>query len=192
MTSRLIAVAGSGRSGANSTRLLAEALAGAAEAGAGEGRVHRLAELDYRGCVGCGACRRDAEACVLRDDLTPVLADTAAAGALVLATPIYYGYATGLLKSYLDRWYAFRDGARQLRLPAGRPALLVVTQGHPDPEAYAWTLGSLEKVLAAYGFEARLLVAPGLEAAGAVEGRPEPMTQARAWGAALPRAPRPG
>ncbi|WP_025322086.1 flavodoxin family protein [Deferrisoma camini] len=181
----ILGVAGSGSVPSNSRRLLEEALAGAAEARPVERRVECLADLRFRGCVGCRACRTGADGCVLQDDLTPVLRATAECSALVLATPIYYGYASGLFKSYLDRWYSFRDAGRNLRVPSGRPALLIVTQGHPEPEAYAWTLGSLERVLASYGFEPRALVATGLEEAGAADRSPEILSRARDLGRAL-------
>ena len=181
----MVGIVGSGRRPSNSARLLEEALAGARQAGARMAGVFDLASLDFRGCIGCGTCRREADACVLEDELTPVLRATAEAGALVLATPIYYGYTTGLFKSYLDRWYAFRDADRRLRVPRGRPALLIVTQGNPDPGAYAWTVGSLEKVLTSYGFEPRVLVAPGLEDAEAAGRTPALLARARELGAQL-------
>lgn len=178
----VLAVAGSGRKSANSALLLAEALAGA---GGEEGKTVELADLAFRGCIGCRACRESADSCVLRDDLTPVLAATARADAVVLAAPIYYGYPSGLFKSYLDRWYGFRDGNRALRMREGRPALLLLTQGHPDPAAYAWTRESLEKVLTGYGFRASTLVGPALEGAQDVLQRPDLLARAREMGAAL-------
>ncbi|RMG94977.1 MAG: flavodoxin family protein [Candidatus Dadabacteria bacterium] len=181
----ILGVVGSGREPSNSGRLVEEVIAGAREAGAGETRTVSLARLSFRGCVGCGACRATATRCVLEDDLTPVLHETRTCRGLVLATPIYYGYATGLFKSYLDRWYSFRDAGRALRVPTGRPAVLLVTQGHPDPDAYAWTLGSLERVLTSYGFDPTALVAPGLEEAGAVDRHPDLLARARDLGRAL-------
>jgi multimeric flavodoxin WrbA len=181
----VLAIAGSGRRAANSARLLAEALIGYGGARRQGAEVVTLADLSFRGCVGCRACRESADACVLRDDLTPVLAATARADALVLAAPIYYGYPSGLFKSYLDRWYGFRDGNRALRLREGRPALLFLTQGHPDPAAYAWTRESLEKVLTAYGLRPATLVGAGLEGAEDVAQRPELLTRAREMGAGL-------
>jgi multimeric flavodoxin WrbA len=181
----VLGIAGSGRNNSNSRRLLARALAGAAAAGLGEPKLVALSELTFRGCVGCRACREGAETCVLRDDLTGVLETTARAAAVVLAAPIYYGYPSGLFKSYLDRWYCFRDGNRILRIPEGRPALLFLTQGHPDPSAYSWTIQSLEKVLTAYGFHPSTLVGAGLESETDVLRDPELLARAQGMGAAL-------
>ncbi len=183
----VLGVAASGHEPSSSERLLTEAL----EAAAGPRRLVRLADLSFRGCLGCRRCRSGAPACVQRDDLTEVLGQTAGAGALVLATPIYYGYATGIFKSYLDRWYAFRDADRALRVPRGRPALLIVTQGNPDPLAYARTLGSLERVLKGYGLEPATLVAPGIEEPEDLVRSPGLLERAREMGARLAAAPGP-
>lgn len=183
----LLGVAASGRRPSGSERLLVEAL----EAAGGPRQVVRLAELSFRGCLGCRRCRSGAPACVQEDDLTAVLRDTAAARALVLATPVYYGYASGIFKSYLDRWYAFRDADRALRVPEGRPALLIVTQGNPDPLAYARTLGSLERVLKGYGLRPATLVAAGIEDAADLARQPRLLDRAREMGARLAAPPAP-
>jgi multimeric flavodoxin WrbA len=180
----ILGIAGSGRTDSNSEHLLRCALDQARRRGA-RTRTVRLAELHYRGCTGCGACRSGAERCVLEDDLTPVLEATAAARALVLAAPIYYGYPSGPFKSYLDRWYAFRAADRGLRVPAGRPAVLILTQGHPDPDGYPWTVQSLDKVLTSYGFDPHILVAAGVSEPGAAAGRVDLEERARALGETL-------
>lgn len=153
-----LAILGSGRPAGASTRLAAAA----AEAASGEAQMVALDALAFRGCSGCRSCRHGAPGCVLRDDLSDLLAATASADALILASPIYYGYVSGQLKSYLDRWYSWRDGSGALRWREGRPALLILTQGHPDAGAYDWTRNSLERVLRGYGFRPSVLVASGM------------------------------
>ena len=180
----ILGIAGSGRPDSNSEYLLRLTLETACGRGA-ETRTVRLAKLQYRGCTGCGTCRNGAEHCVLDDDLTPVLTDTAAAQALVLAAPIYYGYPSGLFKSYLDRWYSFRNAARNLRVPAGRLAVLILTQGHPDPNGYPWTVQSMDKVLTSYGCDSRILVAAGVGEPGAAVGRADLEERARSLGETL-------
>lgn len=181
----IVGVCGSGRRDGNSARILAEALAGVALVSSERQASFALADLSFRGCLGCASCRRDSEACVARDDLTPVLDATATATALALTAPIYYGYPSGLFKSYLDRWYSFKRADRTLRVAEGRPALLILTQGNPDPNAYPWTLQSLERVLTGYGFRPALFVASGLEACGDADARPDLLAEVRRLGANL-------
>ncbi|MBI5440131.1 MAG: NAD(P)H-dependent oxidoreductase [Deltaproteobacteria bacterium] len=184
----IVGVCASGRRDGNSARLLAEALAGAAEVSSERQTRFELAQLSFRGCLGCGTCRAESETCITRDELTPALDATATAGALALAAPIYYGYPSGLFKSYLDRWYCFKRADRTLRVREGRPALLILTQAASDPNAYAWTAQSLEKVLAGYGFRPSILVAAGVHACGDAGARPELLAEVRRLGSALAAA----
>lgn len=186
----IVAVKSSGRPDSNSSILLDTALDAAAEAApdaAGDSllRVHDLAKLSFRGCIGCGACRKDAPGCVLDDDLTPVLADVAHARAVLLASPNYYGYVSGIFKSFLDRWYSFRDGKRRLRMAPERKLLFIITQGHPDPQAYAATLEQLDKIFRGYGFAPSLLTGAGLEHAGQASTRADLLDEARKLGRLL-------
>lgn len=181
----IVGINGSGQDHGSSSQLLEAAVEGAQMGRCGPPQTFGLAHLSFRGCVGCRACRRDAPACVLRDDLTPVLGAITEARALILASPIYYGYPTGLFKSFLDRWYSFRDGSRALRMPEGRPGLLILTQGNASQDAYGWTVGSLGKVLAAYGFRAQVFVAAGVESPADLQRRPDLLAEVRELGAAL-------
>ena len=130
-------------------------------------------------------CRAGAPGCVLEDDLTPVLEDISAAGAVALSSPNYYGYASGIFKSFLDRFYGFRDGQRILRLPPDRPLMMIFSQGHPDPDAYEPLIQSMDKILSAYGFIPKMLVAAGMEAPGAAAGSAELVGRARELGRTL-------
>jgi multimeric flavodoxin WrbA len=180
----ILGISGSGRANSNSEHLLQLTLE-AARSGGRKTSLVRLAELDFRGCSGCGACRRGADSCVLDDDLTRVLNQTKSATALVLGAPIYYGYPSGLFKSYLDRWYSFRDGARNLRVPTGRLAVLILTQGHTDPDGYPWTVRSMDKVLTSYGCDSRILVAAGVSEAGDARARTDLEQRALSLGETL-------
>jgi multimeric flavodoxin WrbA len=157
----------------------------AAEAAGERGRERRvvdLAALSFRGCTGCGSCRAGFERCVLDDELTPVLADLTEASALFLSAPNYYGYVSGICKSFLDRWYSLRDGDRKLRVPEGRPLLFVLSQGHPDPAAYGAATAQFDKIFRSYGFEPRILVGAGLEKAGSAAENEPLLAEARRLG----------
>jgi multimeric flavodoxin WrbA len=102
----VIGINGSPRKTWNTATLVAEALEGAAAQGATTELVH-LYDLDFKGCKGCMACKlrggKSYGKCVLKDDLAPVLEKIAAADALVIGSPIYFGTVTGETRSFLER-----------------------------------------------------------------------------------------
>ncbi|MFC1916751.1 flavodoxin family protein [Chloroflexota bacterium] len=62
----------------------------------------RLSEFDIRPCNACMVCR-DEERCPIDDDLFPLYAKLKEAEAIILASPVYIGTATGLLKVFMER-----------------------------------------------------------------------------------------
>ena len=102
----IIGINGSPRKQWNTATLLTKALDGAAAQGAETELVH-LYDLDFKGCKSCLACKtkggKSYGACALNDDLTPVLQKIAAADALVIGSPIYFGSVTGETRSFLER-----------------------------------------------------------------------------------------
>jgi len=66
--------------------------------------IIELADLDIRGCLGCGYCKNQFK-CKQEDDfnsLIPVLSDEEVAG-IIIATPVYLGTMTSQCKAFLDR-----------------------------------------------------------------------------------------
>jgi len=66
--------------------------------------IIELADLDVRGCLGCGYCKNKLK-CKQEDDfnsLIPVLTDEEVAG-IIIATPVYLGAMTSQCKAFLDR-----------------------------------------------------------------------------------------
>jgi multimeric flavodoxin WrbA len=66
--------------------------------------IIELADLDVRGCLGCGYCKKQIK-CKQEDDfnsLIPVLSDEEVAG-IIIATPVYLGTMTSQCKAFLDR-----------------------------------------------------------------------------------------
>ncbi len=62
----------------------------------------RLAGLDIRPCNACMICR-DEKRCPIDDDLFPLYIKIKEAEAIILASPVYYGSATALLKVFMER-----------------------------------------------------------------------------------------
>lgn len=102
----VLAINGSPRKNWNTATLLNKVLEGADSEGASTELIH-LYELSYKGCVSCFACKlKDGKSygcCAYRDDLTPVLEKIAAADAVVLGSPIYFGNVTGEMRSLMER-----------------------------------------------------------------------------------------
>ncbi|PLX42475.1 MAG: hypothetical protein C0608_02275 [Deltaproteobacteria bacterium] len=177
-------VLSSGRKNSNSSGMANRLAAAAVKAG---GAIERydLAKMDFKGCTGCGSCRSTTDSCVIRDDLSPLLASLKRCDAVVLASPNYYGYVSGTFKAFLDRWYSLRDAERKLRLPAGRPLAFLMSQGHPDPEGYQNTLNSMSTIFSAYGFETKTIIGAGLQGPGEFTERQELLSELDAFGEEL-------
>ncbi len=138
---KVVALLGSPRLKGNSATLAQRFLARAEEQGQ-KPIVHKLGSLNYKGCVGCYACKTTREDCILADDLTQVLADVATADVLVLATPVYFGDVTSQLKGFIDRTFSYftpeyRTSPTPSRLAPGKKLVFIQTQGNPDESFFA-------------------------------------------------------
>jgi multimeric flavodoxin WrbA len=103
---KILAINGSPRKTWNTAILLNKALDGAASQGAETELLH-LYDLDFKGCTSCFSCKikngKSYGKCAYKDDLTPVLEKIAKTDALILGSPVYIGYVTGEMKSFLER-----------------------------------------------------------------------------------------
>jgi multimeric flavodoxin WrbA len=71
--------------------------------------IIELADLDIRGCLDCGYCKKQLK-CKQEDDfnsLIPALSDKEVAG-IIIGTPVYLGTMTSQCKAFLDRSILFR------------------------------------------------------------------------------------
>ena len=98
---RILGIVGSPRKNGNTEIITAHTLKAIAEEGI-ETELVRLAGLDIRPCNACMACRKE-ETCSIEDDLFPVYTRMKEADAILLASPVYYGSATALLKALMER-----------------------------------------------------------------------------------------
>jgi len=131
---KVIGIVGSPRKNGNTNILVQQVLKGAAEAGA-ETRTFILNEMNYRGCQGCDYCKSH-EKCKLEDDLMEVFDELALADGVVFGSPIYFAQFTGQMRLFLDRCYSLINADFSPRLPAGKKAVIIGTQGDLDPAAF--------------------------------------------------------
>ena len=103
---KVIAFNGSPRKRWNTATLLEKALEGAASQGAETELIH-LYDLNYKGCASCFACKtKGGESygkCAVKDDLTPILKRIEEYDAIILGSPIYFGCASGEMRSMMER-----------------------------------------------------------------------------------------
>ena len=107
------------RKGWNTAKMLEAAKVGAEEAGA-ETELVNLYDISFPGCKSCFACKlKNAKTngvCAIRDDLRPILERARQADVLVLGSPIYFSYPTGVYRAFLERLafpvysYHYEDG----------------------------------------------------------------------------------
>ena len=94
------------RKNKNTAQMLESAMRGAQESGAEAELIH-LQDLTFKGCVSCFACKRKGSTanglCAYKDDLRPVLEKILAADVLVLGTPVYYSYPSGMFRNLMER-----------------------------------------------------------------------------------------
>ncbi len=91
----------------NTATLLEKAADGAREEGA-EVDFINLYELNYKGCQSCFACKiKNAQThgvCAIQDELRPVLELADKADVVIMGSPIYWSYLTGMLRSFMERF----------------------------------------------------------------------------------------
>jgi len=183
--SRIIGFIGSPRKNGNTALLVNEFVDAAAQAGAETSTV-LLNTLNIRGCQSCYSCKSDG-VCVVKDDLTPLYDDIANADVVVFAAPIYMGMITAQLTLLLNRLYPYLKTDFTSRLAPGKTAVLLMTQGNPDPATYQAHFQTLSRMLQVLGFTRveEVIVAAGVREPGAVTKDSELMARIRDLGTRL-------
>lgn len=103
---KIMIINGSPRKNFNTAKLLKEAARGAADSGA-EVEVVNLYDLNYKGCISCLMCKRKNNTtnglCFYKDELRPVLEKCINADAVIIGSPVYHSYPSGMFRSFLER-----------------------------------------------------------------------------------------
>lgn len=99
---KAVGIVGSPRKNGNTEILTRHTLQAIAEEGL-DTELISLAGLDIRPCDACLLCRREEERCHIDDDLFPVYTRMKEAEAIILASPVYFGSATALIKAFMER-----------------------------------------------------------------------------------------
>ena len=154
---KAIAFNGSPRKKWNTVTLIENALEGAASKGADTELVH-LYDYDFKGCVSCLACKtingRSYGKCAMRDALRPLLEKAAEADAIILGSPIYFGSATGEMRSFMERllfpYLTYTDPPQSLfprKIKSGLVYTMNVTEEDMEKRGYGQHLDIMKMVM---------------------------------------------
>ncbi len=126
---KVIAICGSPRKNGNTEILCQHALKSVAEEGL-ETELIQLSGLDIRSCRACMACLTTG-VCAIKDDLPPVFTKMKEADGIILASPVYYGSCTSLLKALMERagWLS-RSNKEPFKGKAGGSLVVARRAGH--------------------------------------------------------------
>ncbi len=87
------------------------------------------------GCCACNVCRKKSDRCVLKDGLSEVLEAFRGTDVLVMAAPVWWLDVPVSLRRFVERWFCLVDASFTPRLPAGKTAVLLLSQG-ADAESF--------------------------------------------------------
>ena len=178
MSKNIVVLTGSPRKKSSSARLAA-AFTDGAKAGGHSVTMFRVAGMKIGGCLGCDHCIEEKEkgVCVQKDDMQQISEALASADILVLASPVYFWGVTSQLKQVIDRMYALLQRSTKIK-----QAALLMSCGD-DSDSVAHPSIAMFREICSYlkWKEAGIIVAPGLNTADEIEGRPE-LEQAKKLG----------
>ncbi len=90
----------------NTAQLLKEAQKGVEEAG-GTAEYFNLYDYDFLGCRSCFACQRKDSTtngvCAIKDDVRPILEKCINADAVIIGSPVYFSFPTGVFRNFIER-----------------------------------------------------------------------------------------
>ena len=125
---KVIGIVGSPRKNGNTELLTKHTLKAVSEEGL-RTELIRLAGLEIKPCTACMACKKQ-EICSIEDDLVPIYLKMKEADGIILASPVYYGSATALIKGLMERvGYIARWNGEPFRGKVGGPLVVARRSG---------------------------------------------------------------
>lgn len=176
MSKNIVVLTGSPRKKSSSARL-ADAFTDGAKAAGHSVTLFRLASMKINGCLGCNHCIEEKGVCVQKDDMLQISNALRSSDTLVLASPVYFWGVTSQLKQAIDRMYALLQRRSKIK-----QAVLLMTCGDDTDKAALPSIAMFREICAYLKWEETgIIVAPGLNSAEEIEGRPE-LEQAKQLG----------
>ena len=143
MTKKIIVLNASPRKNFNTAKMLKEAQRGAESCGA-EVEYFNLYDYNFKGCMSCFACQRKGSTtegvCALRDELRPILEKCINSDGIIIGSPVYFSYPTGIFRSFLERlmfanhtyMIDHENGGLKRRLDKTIPTGVIFTMNCPE------------------------------------------------------------
>jgi multimeric flavodoxin WrbA len=126
---KVIAIIGSPRKSGNTEMLASHSLKALAEEGI-EVEIISLAGKEINFCNACMACSNQEE-CSIQDDFQEIYEKMKLADGIILASPVYYGSCTALIKAFIERaGYVARFNPQTLRGKVGGALAVARRAGH--------------------------------------------------------------
>jgi multimeric flavodoxin WrbA len=172
-----MAILGSPQKKGNSS-LLAKVFLDKAERAGAKVRIFHLEKMSYKGCKGCGACKKKSDKCVIKDDLAETLEEMHKSDIILMASPNYFSDISGQLKLFIDRTFSlltpqFMSGPERSRLPKGKKLVFILTQGASE-EAFKEIPEKYSQITSYFGYEEfHTIRGCNLMESGEVKNRPE-------------------
>ncbi|UGV40388.1 flavodoxin family protein [Methanococcoides orientis] len=145
---KVLGIVGSPRKNGTTDTVVQKVLEGVAENGAETETIY-INDLNFKGCQGCGFCNVMPE-CKLKDEMTGVYTKIEEADGFVFGAPIYFLQFSGQMRLFLDRCYALVDADLNPRIPKGKKAMIVRSQGDSDKSSYESVSDEFADVLKTY------------------------------------------
>ncbi|MFW6118114.1 MAG: flavodoxin family protein [Chloroflexota bacterium] len=125
---KVIGIVGSPRKNGNTELLTKHTLKAVSEEGLNTELI-RLAGMEIKPCTACVDCKEQ-EICSIKDDLFPLYLRMKEAEGIILASPVYYGSATALIKALMERvGYIARWNGEPFRHKVGGPLVVARRSG---------------------------------------------------------------
>ncbi|MGA1845509.1 flavodoxin family protein [Deferribacter abyssi] len=120
-----------------------------------------LSDLNYKGCQSCYICREKNTYCVINDDLKNVLEPLSKSDLIILISPNYYGFITGQMKLFLDRWYCLKKANRTSKMKNGAKLFFIITQGAQNRDHASFITSWAKKVFESFNLKFYSYIVPG-------------------------------
>lgn len=138
MAKKIVILNGSPRKNGNTSSLTAQFKKGAESVGNQVTEFH-LGRMKINGCLGCWNGGSDEDCpCIQKDDMTKVYPVYKEADVVVLASPLYYWFISGQLKTGFDRLFAVAECDPNYRNPQKECALIMAAEGSGFEESEHW------------------------------------------------------